>query len=476
MTELFQAFQIALRSTHREDKIPLLTSTLRQFKCLHDCGDHLLIRLAEVAQLQICSSGDSLYRYGEREETLYLVLEGSLAVWMQGEGGLECMVGRLGPGMSCGGVEGKPSGSTVKVTERVVLCVLGKHVYEAAVASTSISSPQVSDTVSFLRTIPLFHKLSKPGLHTLATYLTCVTRLRGDVIYKEGDPATGVYIIVSGEVELVKTNTVCEVEDVHIDSLIGPRTPTHSALPIKRLLSRRQKTRKNELKLCLKGPREMFGEQEVITHSVRCNTAVVATVQTDLLFITHTDFVKRLQNPDIWGKIHYLHELKRDWMRERMENTEICREKEEKSVEKQNKSEIKTDFGHLYPVKDLEKSNLSAELPKTSHKIMFSNAILRQIYPEKRSFSREILRKSRVKTEKRQSPPPNFHAMPSSDVSSRYRELKSQFSPTDRLNSYDASQVRLRKELEYTEIKARKSLTPSRHNLFRVTWSRNNGK
>lgn len=477
----FEALATALVCPCRANKVAQIASVLRGFQNLQRCSEAVLMQVAAEAQLKTYSPGEVVYRSGERAQALYLVLTGTLAVSVYGETGISCQVGKLRPGMSFGDMENQ----SVAACEATSLCVVQKDTYGTVLKA--ISAQQLDEKAAFLHTVPLFSKLSKQGLAKLAQFFAFSAHIRGDCLYKEGESPIGVYLIVSGEVELVKQHSISEKEGLNIETLIGPRGNNRNPLPIRRLLSRRSKTRWGESKLCVKGCREMVGDLEVIAETDRANSAFVRSQHAEMLFITKADFVRRLQNPEIWMKIRNLQEMKQDWMQGRIQGLEGTAGSEKaisraKSTPRAVTSRVvKGDGGSLYspkpgPVDDKEPSSqllFPTEVPfqaKTTRPVEFTNATLRQISISKQG-SKVLVHRNRLRHSPRQSPPPNFHAFPNSQVVSRYRELKTMYSPKDRLGSYDAEQLRKQKEAEYFQAKAQKSLSPSKHHLFRAVRS-----
>jgi len=477
--EDFEEVAAALAGHCREEKAWLVASVLRRFQGLQSLSEAVLTQVAAEVQLQTYQAGEMVCRPGESAQALYLVLTGTLAISVPGEAGISCQVGKLMPGMSFGGRENE----TVTACGDVSLCVVQKTTY--GVVLKAISAQQIAEKAAFLHTVPLFSKLSKQGLAKLAHFFTFSAHIRGDCLYKEGDSPIGVYLIVSGEVEIVKNHSISEKEGVNIETLIGPRATNRNPPPIRRLLSRKNKTRRETSRLCVKGVREMVGDLEVIADTLRGSSAFVRSQHAEMVFITKADFGRRLQNPEIWMKIQSLQEVKRDWMQGRMQGLEGTEGSEQvvsraKSAPRAVTSRaVKTVSSPMYspkPVDDMEPPSYFL-FPTEVHPqakttpVEFTNAFLRQISASKQG-SKVLIHRNRARPSPRHSPPPNFHALPSAQVVSRYRELKTMYTPKDRLGSYDAEQLRKQKEIEFSQAKAQKSLSPSKHNLFRVVRSR----
>lgn len=64
--------------------------------------------------------------------------------------------------------------------------------------------PPAAITSGELRNIGLFGALSDDVLAHLASTLTVVTPSAGDVVFREGDDARDMYVVVSGEMEIMK--------------------------------------------------------------------------------------------------------------------------------------------------------------------------------------------------------------------------------------------------------------------------------
>jgi hypothetical protein len=233
----------------------------------------------------------------------------------------------------------------------------------------------------------------------------------------------------------------------------------------------------------------MVGDLEVIAGEERGCSAFVRSQHAEVMFITRSDFVRRLQNPEIWGKIQDLNEVKQGWMQGRIDGLEeankadiIRAQSTPRAVTSRSVKQAKSPISSpkYAPVDDFEPTShlfFPTEigiLSKPNRTVEFTNAILREMSTKStnKQGTKVLLPRNRYRPSARHSPPPNFHAFPSSDVSSRYRSMKMQYSPKNRLGSYDAEQLRKRKEMEYSQAKAKKSLSPSKHNLFRVIRSR----
>jgi CRP-like cAMP-binding protein len=64
----------------------------------------------------------------------------------------------------------------------------------------------LEDDIAFLDRIPTLHLLGKEALRLLAISVETIKLARGDILFEEGQPADGGYIVVSGELVLQGAN------------------------------------------------------------------------------------------------------------------------------------------------------------------------------------------------------------------------------------------------------------------------------
>ena len=124
------------------------------------------------------------------------------------------------------------------------------------------------DKVELLRNVDLFSGLKERELKSLAEF--CVERLfqKGQILVKQGDSGLGLYILVSGKVEILKRTSTGE-----------------------------------ELEIAVLGPGDFFGEMTVLDSSPR-SADVIALEDTKCLLLTAWEFKARLEeHPEIALKV-----------------------------------------------------------------------------------------------------------------------------------------------------------------------------
>jgi CRP-like cAMP-binding protein len=71
----------------------------------------------------------------------------------------------------------------------------------------------------FLAGVPLFKALDAATLARLAAATTRRTLKRGETLFRKGDPATGMYVVVYGEIKLM---TVTPARGARLSGIVGP--------------------------------------------------------------------------------------------------------------------------------------------------------------------------------------------------------------------------------------------------------------
>lgn len=98
-------------------------------------------------------------------------------------------------------------------------------------------------------------------------------------VYKQNDSPGDVYIIKSGEFKVVKSIDHEEKLLVNNDHI---------------LMSRNANKKTNKLEICLLGPGEAFGEEEVVQKINRLHTVVCNSITGSVFVIDHKEFLKRV--------------------------------------------------------------------------------------------------------------------------------------------------------------------------------------
>jgi len=125
--------------------------------------------------------------------------------------------------------------------------------------------PEMATSEELLRSVPLFAGLSHQFLAGIARLAREQSFQAGETIVRQGNPGHGLYVIVAGQVDVVR-----EVDG-------------------------------DEVQLRTMGPGEVFGELALLTHSSR-HATVRATKPTDCLAIASVTFERILDHSPEVGK------------------------------------------------------------------------------------------------------------------------------------------------------------------------------
>lgn len=96
----------------------------------------------------------------------------------------------------------KPRNATIECIENSLFAIVDKEDYNS-VLSKAVKK-RVQEKVKFLQTYRLFHNVSVMKLQKALYFLKEMKFVRNQIIFKEGEPIDGVYIIIEGEFEYLK--------------------------------------------------------------------------------------------------------------------------------------------------------------------------------------------------------------------------------------------------------------------------------
>lgn len=196
--------------------------------------------------------------------------------------------------------------ATIQCIEPTVIAILNKEDYKTTLAS--VQEQQINNKVDFLHSLKPFQRWSKLSLMKLSYFFTVKTIKRGQLLYKEGDPASYVYFIKSGEFKFTK--------NMIMESTIDTVTPDHSPMRRSPFIKK-----SSELQILIKGPGEMLGHDEILDKNpVRINTCSCISFEGELYVISDKDFLKRIPDPVTWEYINSTYSLQNDWKQKRLSN------------------------------------------------------------------------------------------------------------------------------------------------------------
>ncbi|MBK9031712.1 MAG: cyclic nucleotide-binding domain-containing protein [Myxococcales bacterium] len=171
--------------------------------------ESLIERLALVDLVD----GDTLFRQGDAGTTLYVVVDGEVAVVSEGPPRIE--VSRLGPGAFFGEVAlvtEQPRSATIEATATTQLLAIDRDVIAALVSDHADVLPVI---LRFLRerlvdrlvqTHPLFAPFADADRRYLVSRFKFLEIEPGTTITQQGVKAQGLYALLAGQVDVLRDN------------------------------------------------------------------------------------------------------------------------------------------------------------------------------------------------------------------------------------------------------------------------------
>jgi putative peptide zinc metalloprotease protein len=208
-------------------------------------------------------AGRSVFREGDPADTFYLIAEGELEVYREDAPREPIAVLKRGDYFGEGAAEGSARTASVRARTDVDLLELDRALYREYVRTNVRVAEKIEgreETVALLRKMPAFGELPLAQLALLAQATKSRTVKAGEVVVRQGEPGTALYVVRRGEVEV----------------LVARRDP---AKPPKRV--------------AVLGPGEHFGEIALIERTPRTAT-VKALTDSELLMLEKDDFDRRV--------------------------------------------------------------------------------------------------------------------------------------------------------------------------------------
>lgn len=195
----------------------LAVQRLRNLATFARWPDEALRELASVLLLQHVPAGTTIFTQGARGDAMYIVDSGKVELRANGE-----TLARLTDGNEFGEMAlltGRPRASDAVATADTNLWVLYRGEFERVQARYPAAQAAMAETVAqrlaaadeaflnqHLRKISLLAGLSRPQLEAVRQRLQAVRFRRGEHIYREGDPADGLYMIEKGQVQVEQSD------------------------------------------------------------------------------------------------------------------------------------------------------------------------------------------------------------------------------------------------------------------------------
>ena len=175
---------------------------------------------------------------------------------------------------------------SVKCVEDTILAILQKEDYLTIIKG--FQEKQLLEKLEFLRGLEAFKSWSKLALHKLIYFFKDSSYKKGNIVYKEGDLPTDIYIIKSGEFLFTQQYSVNA----------GCRNSTNTFGMLKKV-NQEDVIRKKNLKIVIKQKGDVFGYNEIYENKeAREFTCTCNSSSGQLILISDKNFSKKVSHPD----------------------------------------------------------------------------------------------------------------------------------------------------------------------------------
>ncbi|NOZ30141.1 MAG: cyclic nucleotide-binding domain-containing protein [Chloroflexi bacterium] len=196
-----------------------LTSRLHHVAGLEEVNEDDLAALARLLEPVDVPSGQVLFQAGDRPEALFIIESGKITL-LPGEQGGEPKTlseGQLFGEMAL--LTNKPHFYGAQAATDALLWMLGRDEFQMLIHRHSglaralskglhapLSSEDQAAAAEVLARMPLFEGLPHEVLSTIASRLLLLHMPAGEIIFSEGSRSDAMYLVESGEVELLQTS------------------------------------------------------------------------------------------------------------------------------------------------------------------------------------------------------------------------------------------------------------------------------
>lgn len=243
---------------------PEVPGSLPKIPLFSDLSEAAFVALFERSPLQRADAGQRVIEQGRRGDAFYVICAGAVRV-VRDEGGQQRELAQLEEGAFFGEMallSDAPRSASVEATrDDTQLLVIGGETLKAL----SAEYPSVAAALkrfcrqrllaNLMETSPLFRPFSRDDRRTLVEHFRAREAPRGHVVITEGQPSDGLYVVLSGEVEVT----------------VGGR------------------------RAALLREGDVFGEMSLLTRSP-ATASVVTTRRTSMLRLPHEDFTRLIMS------------------------------------------------------------------------------------------------------------------------------------------------------------------------------------
>ncbi|OMJ96280.1 hypothetical protein SteCoe_4 [Stentor coeruleus] len=204
-------------------------------------------------------------------------------------------------------VNDRPRYFSVQCTEPTTLGILKKSDYNII---ARVQEKQVNDKIEFLRSLEPFKNWTRVAVYKLSYFFRNINFRKGNIVYKEGDFPSEIYIIKEGEFIFTQQYSINA----------GFKKATAEFGGLKKHIQE-SIVRKKNMKIVIKQKGDIFGYDEIYANKfVREFTCTCNSSNGEILAITDKNFAKKIAQPETLKFIEDNCASFRKWMSSRLEN------------------------------------------------------------------------------------------------------------------------------------------------------------
>ncbi len=202
---------------------PAAFELFRRLALLRSFDDTMLQAMAQRVEPIELPDSQALVRQGESDDALYAVVSGTVRATKGSASGGQELVERYGPGQVLGEIQLVLGGLWTATMTAECACLLYRLTRSALDAVSGREPERLEPLVSTIRSrigraqmaevLPaLLGPLGAEDLDELENQAQWVTLRRGEALFRQGDPADGWYVVMSGRIQILRRDELGELK------------------------------------------------------------------------------------------------------------------------------------------------------------------------------------------------------------------------------------------------------------------------
>uniref|UniRef100_A0A7S3GKY1 Cyclic nucleotide-binding domain-containing protein n=1 Tax=Palpitomonas bilix TaxID=652834 RepID=A0A7S3GKY1_9EUKA len=213
---------ILLKETRTPEEVVVVRSLLKSVRAFKQLSNNLLDKLGEILDVVELQEGTTVFAQGDVGDQFYLILSGSVSVEVEKDGHA-FTVAKLFGGDTFGElalINDAPRKASVIVRDHCMLVSVHRDDYIKFIRNGH--AKEMDERRRFLFSLSALSPMSKEEVEGLSMVMTTTTLAKGMTLYKEGDDADKVYIVVKGKLRIVRSLTLPTSSSIEVEKGIVP--------------------------------------------------------------------------------------------------------------------------------------------------------------------------------------------------------------------------------------------------------------